>query len=58
MAAPETFDPKRYTPFEGRRPPPSASSVYLPVDPDGRWTGVRISQGLEHVRVGDGPGRR
>jgi hypothetical protein len=47
MAAPETFDPKRYTPFEVGVPAerilctfPSIPSVL---------DGVRISQGLEHV---------
>src|SRR4051812_42874552 len=47
MAAPETFDPKRYTPFEvGTRSDRilcTFPSIPTAVD------GLRISQGLEHV---------
>src|SRR3954454_15997982 len=47
MAAPETFDPKRYTPFEvGTRAETilcTFPSIPTAVD------GVRISEGLEHV---------
>lgn len=47
MAAPETFDPKRYTPFEVGVPAErilcTFPSIRTAVD------GVRISQGLEHI---------
>ena len=47
MAAPETFDPKRYTPFEvgGRADRILCTFPSIPTAVDG----LRISQGLEHV---------
>ena len=47
MAAPETFDPKRYTPFEVGVPSERILCTFpsIPSAVDG----IRISQGLEHV---------
>lgn len=47
MAAPETFDPKRYTPFEVGVPAESILCTFpsIPTAVDG----VRVSQGLAHV---------
>lgn len=47
MAAPETFDPKRYTPFEIGVPEERILCTFpsIPTAVDG----IRISQGLEHV---------
>ena len=47
MAAPETFDPKRYTPFEVGVPAERILCTFpsIPTALDG----VRISQGLEHI---------
>src|SRR4051794_29789072 len=47
MAAPETFDPKRYTPFEVGVPSERILCTFpsIPTAVDD----VRISQGLEHV---------
>ncbi len=47
MAAPETFDPKRYTPFEVGVPADRILCTFpsIPTAVDG----VRISQGLEHI---------
>src|SRR5215831_16247978 len=47
MASPETFDPKRYTPFEVGVPADRILCTFpsIPTALDG----VRISQGLEHV---------
>src|SRR5687767_9619501 len=47
MAAPETFDPKRYEPFKVGLPAEQILSTFpsIPTAVDG----VRIAQGLEHV---------
>jgi hypothetical protein len=47
MAAPETFDPKRYTPFEVGVPQERILCTFpsIPTAVDG----VRISEGLEHI---------
>src|SRR5438876_12362101 len=47
MAAPETFDPKRYTPFEVGTPEGRILCTFpsIPTAVDN----IRISQGLEHV---------
>src|SRR5206468_11340152 len=47
MAAPETFDPKRYTPFEVGVPAERILCTFpsIPTAVDG----VRVAQGLEHV---------
>src|SRR5581483_10015418 len=47
MAAPETFDPKRYTPFAVGVPAERILCTFpsIPTAVDG----VRISQGLEHI---------
>src|SRR5437764_2090632 len=47
MAAPETFDPKRYTPFEVGVPEGQILCTFpsIPTAVDG----VRISEGLEHI---------
>lgn len=47
MAAPETFDPKRYTPFEVGTPVDKILCTFpaIPTALDG----VKVSQGLEHV---------
>src|ERR671936_26524 len=47
MAAPETFDPKRYTPFEVGVPAERILCTFpsIPTAVDG----IRISQGLEHI---------
>src|ERR1700752_3058882 len=47
MAAPETFDPKRYEPFEIGLPAEKIISTFPAIDTV--VDGVKISQGLEHV---------
>jgi hypothetical protein len=47
MAAPETFDPKRYTPFEIGVPSEKILCTFPAIDT--ALDGVRISQGLEHT---------
>ena len=47
MAAPETFDPKRYTPFEIGVPSEKILCTFPAIDTS--VDGVKISQGLEHV---------
>ena len=47
MAAPETFDPKRYTPFEVGVPSEKILCTFPAIDT--AVDGVKISQGLEHV---------
>ena len=47
MAAPETFDPKRYTPFEVGVPSEKILCTFPAIDT--ALDGVKISQGLEHV---------
>src|SRR5206468_8701248 len=47
MAAPETFDPKRYTPFEVGVPSERILCTFPSIST--ALDGVRISQGLEHV---------
>ncbi len=47
MAAPETFDPKRYTPFEVGVPADKILCTFPAIDT--ALDGVKISQGLEHV---------
>jgi hypothetical protein len=47
MAAPETFDPKRYEPFEIGLPAERILSTFPAIDT--AVDGVKISQGLEHV---------
>jgi hypothetical protein len=47
MAAPETFDPKRYTPFEIGVPSEKILCTFPAIDT--ALDGVKISQGLEHV---------
>ncbi|HZY89385.1 MAG TPA: DUF1501 domain-containing protein [Gemmataceae bacterium] len=47
MAAPETFDPKRYTPFEVGVPSEKILCTFPAIDTV--VDGVKISQGLEHV---------
>src|SRR5436309_15701550 len=47
MAAPETFDPKRYTPFEVGVPADRILCTFPSIDTV--VDGVKISQGLEHV---------
>ena len=52
MAAPETFDPKRYTPFEIGVPSEKILCTFPAIDT--ALDGVKISQGLEHVADGAG----
>src|SRR5207253_5027489 len=47
MAAPETFDPKRYVPFEVGTPAAKIMSTFPAIDT--AVDGVKICQGLEHV---------
>jgi hypothetical protein len=47
MAAPETFDPKRYTPFEIGVPSEKILCTFPAIDT--ALDQVKISQGLEHV---------
>jgi hypothetical protein len=47
MAAPETFDPKRYTPFEVGVPSEKILCTFPAVDT--ALDGVKVSEGLEHV---------
>jgi hypothetical protein len=47
MAAPETFDPKRYTPFEVGVPADRILCTFPSIAT--ALDGVRVSQGLEHV---------
>jgi hypothetical protein len=47
MAAPETFDPKRYTPFEIGVPSEKILCTFPAIDT--ALDGVKISQGLEHI---------
>jgi hypothetical protein len=47
MAAPETFDPKRYTPYEIGVPSEKILCTFPAIDT--ALDGVKISQGLEHV---------
>src|SRR4051812_49794159 len=47
MAAPETFDPKRYTPFEIGTPVEKILCTFPPIDTV--LDGVKLSQGLEHT---------
>jgi hypothetical protein len=47
MAAPETFDPKRYSPFEVGLPSEQILCTFPAIDT--AVDGVKISQGLEHV---------
>jgi hypothetical protein len=47
MAAPETFDPKRYTPFEVGVPSEKILCTFPSIDT--AVDGIKISQGLEHI---------
>lgn len=47
MAAPETFDPKRYSPFEKGLPVDQMLSTFPAIDTS--VDGIKICQGLEHV---------
>jgi Protein of unknown function (DUF1501) len=47
MAAPETFDPKRYVPFEVGQPAETIMSTFPAIDT--AVDGIRISQGLENI---------
>jgi hypothetical protein len=47
MAAPETFDPKRYTPFEIGVPSEKILCTFPAIET--AVDGVKISQGLEHI---------
>lgn len=47
MAAPETFDPKRYLPFEKGLPVEKILSTFPAIDTS--LDGVKISQGLENI---------
>src|SRR6202030_2643043 len=47
MAAPETFDPKRYTPFEVGTPADTILCTFPSIDT--AVDNLKISQGLEHV---------
>jgi hypothetical protein len=47
MAAPETFDPKRYTPFEIGVPSDQILCTFPSIDTS--VDGLKISQGLEHI---------
>jgi hypothetical protein len=47
MAAPETFDPKRYTPFEVGVPSEKILCTFPSIDTN--VDNIKISQGLEHV---------
>ena len=56
MAAPETFDPKRYTPFEVGLPVEKVLSTFPAIDT--AVDNIKICQGLENVAEGDGSRRR
>src|SRR5947209_3483783 len=47
MAAPETFDPKRYVPFEIGAPAEAIMSTFPAIDT--AVDDIKISQGLEHI---------
>src|SRR5438046_4026872 len=47
MAAPETFDPKRYTPYEVGVPSEQILCTFPSIDTV--VDGVKISRGLEHI---------
>ena len=47
MAAPETFDPKRYQPFEVGLPVDKVMSTFPAIDT--AVDNIKISQGLEHI---------
>src|SRR5437016_3643526 len=47
MAAPETFDPKRYTPFEVGVPSEKILCTFPAIDT--ALDNVKVAQGLEHV---------
>ena len=47
MAAPETFDPKRYSPFEKGLPVSKMLSTFPAIDTS--VDGLRICEGLEHI---------
>src|SRR5436309_7958668 len=47
MAAPETFDPKRYVPFEVGTPSEKIMSTFPAIDT--AVDGVQVCQGLEHI---------
>src|SRR5262249_42546330 len=47
MASPETFDPKRYAPFEIGLPSEQILCTFPAIDT--ALDGIKISQGLEHV---------
>jgi hypothetical protein len=47
MAAPETFDPKRYSPFEIGLPVEKILCTFPSIDSN--VDGIKLSQGLEHV---------
>ena len=47
MAAPETFDPKRYQPYEKGAPMGNVLSTFPAIDTN--VDGIRICQGLEHI---------
>src|SRR3954454_21490948 len=47
MAAPETFDPKRYTPFEIGVPSEQILCTFPAIDTV--VDGIKVSEGLEHV---------
>ncbi len=52
MAHTETFDPKRYTPFETGLHPDQVLSTFPAIDT--AVDHIKISQGLEHVATRDG----
>ena len=54
MAAPETFDPKRYTPFEVGVPVEKILSTFPAIDT--AVDNIKISAGAGEHRQGDGPG--
>jgi hypothetical protein len=47
MAAPETFDPKRYVPFEVGTPAEKIMSTFPAIDT--AVDGIKVCQGLEHI---------
>ena len=47
MAAPETFDPKRYQPFEKGTPMSKVLSTFPAIDT--KVDGIKICEGLEHI---------
>ena len=54
MAAPETFDPKRYQPFEVGLPVEKVMSTFPAIDT--AVDNIKISQGLENIAERDGSG--